>query len=50
MILPVSEVFSRSIGLSTLLVGRLGTQTMGSLYSVITRNEQGSAQFQRISV
>lgn len=42
-------VFTRSIGLATLIAGRIGTLTMGALYAVVTRNEPGSSHFQRIA-
>jgi O-antigen/teichoic acid export membrane protein len=40
-------VFTRSIGLATLIAGRIGSVAIMSLYPVITRAEQRSAQFQR---
>lgn len=40
-------VFTRSIGLATLIAGRIGFVATSSLYPVLTRIEQGSSQFQR---
>lgn len=40
-------IFTRSVGLATLLVGRLGAVALGSLYPVITRAEPGSPRFRR---
>lgn len=42
-------VFNRAIGLANLLAGRIGTLTMSALYTVVTRTEQGSAQFKRMA-
>jgi O-antigen/teichoic acid export membrane protein len=42
-------VFTRSLGLATLVAGRIGTVAMMSLYPVITRAEEGSERFQRIA-
>ena len=42
-------IFTRSMGLAALLAGRIGLVVMISLYPVITRAEQGSARFQRLS-
>lgn len=42
-------VFTRSIGLATLVAGRIGSVTMMSLYPVITRAEQRSDRFQRMA-
>ena len=40
-------IFTRSVGLATLLVGRLGAVALGSLYPVITRADPGSPRFRR---
>lgn len=40
-------IFTRSVGLATLLVGRLGSVALQSLYPVLTRAEARSAQFRR---
>ena len=40
-------VFTRSVGLATLVAGRLGGIVVESIYPVITRAERGSAQFRR---
>src|SRR5262249_35730147 len=40
-------VFTRSLGLSSLVTGRIGTIIVESLYPVITRAERRSDQFQR---
>ncbi|MBV9995185.1 MAG: oligosaccharide flippase family protein [Caulobacteraceae bacterium] len=40
-------VFTRSLGLATLLAGRLGELATASVYPVITRAAPGSPQFQR---
>lgn len=40
-------LFSRAIGLSTLIAGRIGSVAMTSLYPIVTRVEAGSAQFRR---
>lgn len=42
-------VFTRAVGLATLITGRVGTLTMGALYSVVTRNAVGSPEFQRVT-
>ncbi len=40
-------IFTRSVGLATLATGRIGSVTLSSLYTIITRAERGSAQFRR---
>ncbi|PPC80053.1 MAG: hypothetical protein CTY39_11765, partial [Hyphomicrobium sp.] len=40
-------IYSRSVGLATLLAGRIGTIITGSLFPVLTRAERGSIQFRR---
>lgn len=40
-------IYSRSVGLATLLAGRVGTIITGSLFPVLTRAERGSIQFRR---
>lgn len=40
-------IFTRSVGLATLVAGRIGATATTALYPVITRAEQGSPQFQR---
>lgn len=40
-------MFTRAIGLATLIAGRIGSLVLDSLYPVITRAEQRSAQFRR---
>jgi O-antigen/teichoic acid export membrane protein len=40
-------IFTRSVGLATLVAGRLGSVATGALYPVITRAEQRSPQLQR---
>ncbi len=42
-------VFTRSIGLATLIAGRIGSVAMMSLYPVVTRAEQRTVRFQRIA-
>lgn len=42
-------VFTRATGLANLVAGRIGTVAMMSLYPIITRAEERSAQFQRIA-
>lgn len=42
-------IFTRSVGLATLIAGRIGSVTMMSLYPVITRAEQRSERFQRMA-
>jgi len=42
-------VFTRSIGLATLIAGRIGSVAMMSLYPVITRAAQRTVRFQRIA-
>jgi len=45
----VLGVFTRSVGLATLVAGRIGTVAMMSLYPIVTRAEQRSERFQRMS-
>lgn len=40
-------VYSRSIGLATLIAGRTGSAVASALHSVLTRSPVGSSQFQR---
>jgi O-antigen/teichoic acid export membrane protein len=47
--LSVLGIFTRAIGLATLLAGRTGALVMGVLYPIITRAEQGSQQFRRMA-
>lgn len=42
-------IFSRALGLSNLLTGRIGAVAMSSLYPVVTRAERGSERYQRLS-
>lgn len=42
-------IFTRSVGLATLIAGRIGSVTMMSLYPVITRAEQHTERFQRVA-
>jgi len=42
-------VFSRSIGLATLVAGRIGSLTISALYAVVTRTDHRSNQFRRIA-
>jgi PST family polysaccharide transporter len=42
-------VFSRSVGLGTILAGRLGSVATAALFPVITRAPQGSAQYRRLA-
>jgi O-antigen/teichoic acid export membrane protein len=42
-------VFTRSIGLATLIVGRIGPLVVSSLYSVLTRAHPRSDQFRRMT-
>ncbi|MDP2829676.1 MAG: oligosaccharide flippase family protein [Sulfuricellaceae bacterium] len=45
----VLGVFTRTVGLATLIAGRIGSVAMMSLYPVVTRAEQRSPQFQRMA-
>ncbi len=42
-------VFTRTIGLATLIAGRLGPVVLQTLYPVVTRAEAGSERFQRVA-
>ena len=42
-------LFTRAIGLATLIAGRLGSIVMASLYPIVTRVEERSGRFQRMS-
>jgi PST family polysaccharide transporter len=42
-------VFTRTIGLATLIAGRIGSIAMMSVYPVVTRAEERSERFQRIA-
>lgn len=42
-------IFTRAVGLATLVAGRIGSVAMMSLYPVVTRAEDRSERFQRIS-
>lgn len=42
-------LFSRALGLSQMLAGRVGATTMSSLYPVVTRAESRSSRFRRIA-
>jgi PST family polysaccharide transporter len=43
----VLGIFSRSVGLATVTAGRIGAVAIDSLYTVVTRAEEGSPQFRR---
>jgi O-antigen/teichoic acid export membrane protein len=45
----VLGVFTRGVGLATMVAGRIGALAISALYPVITRAEQGSDRFQRIA-
>jgi O-antigen/teichoic acid export membrane protein len=45
----VLGVFTRTLGLATLVAGRIGTVAMMSLYPIVTRAEERSERFQRIA-
>ncbi len=45
--LAVNGVYSRSVGLSSLLVFRFGAGAVGALYPILTRAESGSPEFRR---
>ena len=45
----VLGIFTRSVGLATLIAGRIGSVTMMSIYPVITRAEQRSERFQHMA-
>lgn len=47
--LAILGVFTRAVGLSALLAGRIGSVAIASIYPVITRADQGSARFQRMA-
>jgi O-antigen/teichoic acid export membrane protein len=40
-------VFSRAVGLATMAAGRIGMVAPAAIYPILTRAEQGSAQFRR---
>lgn len=42
-------IFTRALGLATLVAGRIGAVAMTSLYPVVTRAEERSGRFQRIA-
>jgi O-antigen/teichoic acid export membrane protein len=42
-------IFSRAIGLATLLAGRIGSTAIMSLYPVVTRAERNSPRFRRLA-
>lgn len=45
--LTANGVYGRSVGLSSLLVGRIGAIVLGALYPILTRAERGSMNFRR---